>query len=171
MDNEELREMYANLLANSMNKVVKNGVHPSYVEIIKQLSPDEAKIINYLNKCKVYPCIGIKLVNDDGSFIEVSKFFSDLPELAKCENIIDYNKYLDNLERLGLIEKHNDKYLNENSFYEKIKENQYFKKINEIAQNKMKIVMKYKKMEYIKEYIELTIYGKEFCNICLKVNQ
>ena len=37
MDNEELREMYANLLANSMNKVVKDGVHPGFVEIIKQL--------------------------------------------------------------------------------------------------------------------------------------
>ena len=42
MDNDELRDMYANLLANSMNKVVKNGVHPGFVEIIKQLSPDEA---------------------------------------------------------------------------------------------------------------------------------
>lgn len=48
MDNHELREMYANLLASSMNTVVKNGVYPSYVEIIKQLSPDEAKILRYI---------------------------------------------------------------------------------------------------------------------------
>ena len=50
MDNHELREMYANLLASSMNKVVKNGVHPGYVEIIKQLCPDEAKILRHIAK-------------------------------------------------------------------------------------------------------------------------
>ena len=31
----DIRELYANLLANSMNKVVKDGIHPAYVEIIK----------------------------------------------------------------------------------------------------------------------------------------
>lgn len=47
MDNDELRDMYANLLANSMTSIVKNGVHPGFVDIIKQLSPDEAKILRY----------------------------------------------------------------------------------------------------------------------------
>ena len=42
MDNEELRNMYANLLASSMNKAVINGVHPSFVEIIKQLHQGKA---------------------------------------------------------------------------------------------------------------------------------
>lgn len=54
MDNAELRDMYANLLANSMNKVVKNGVHPGFVEIIKQLSPDEAKILRLRRFTKGY---------------------------------------------------------------------------------------------------------------------
>ena len=42
MDSEELRNMYANLLASSMSKNMRENVHPSYVEIIKQLMPDEA---------------------------------------------------------------------------------------------------------------------------------
>src|SRR5690554_6650232 len=36
--NETLREMYVNLLANSMNTDKNNVVHPSFVEIIKQMN-------------------------------------------------------------------------------------------------------------------------------------
>ena len=35
MTNIELKEMYANLLANSMLSFTKYGVHPAFVEIIK----------------------------------------------------------------------------------------------------------------------------------------
>lgn len=45
IDNENLREMYSNLLAKSMNRERQNEVHPSFVEIIKQLSPEEAVIL------------------------------------------------------------------------------------------------------------------------------
>ncbi len=45
---QQIREMYANLLAKSMIDGESDFVHPAFVEIIKQLTPDEAKIINYL---------------------------------------------------------------------------------------------------------------------------
>lgn len=41
-ESEKLREMYANLVAKSMNADFHDKVHPAYVEIIKQLSPAEA---------------------------------------------------------------------------------------------------------------------------------
>lgn len=44
-DDDELRSMYANLLANSMKRDTQNQAHPSFVEVIKQLSPDEALIL------------------------------------------------------------------------------------------------------------------------------
>ena len=78
MDNEELREMYANLLANSMNKVIKNGVHPGFVEIIKQLSPDEAKILKYINSHKTIPTITLRYEDDNGSGIDIIKNFSNV---------------------------------------------------------------------------------------------
>lgn len=61
MDNDELRDMYANLLANSMNKVVKNGVHPGFVEIIKQLSPDEARLLKQFKIETIVPTITVRL--------------------------------------------------------------------------------------------------------------
>ena len=41
---ESLSDMYANLLASAMDKSTADGAHPAFVEIIKQLTPDEAKI-------------------------------------------------------------------------------------------------------------------------------
>lgn len=62
MDNEEIRDMYANLLASSMQKRVKNEVLPADTEFIKQLSPDEARILRY-----IYWLFGHKCGSDRGS--------------------------------------------------------------------------------------------------------
>lgn len=43
-DSDVLRSLYANLLSKAMDKT-ENSAHPSYVEIIKQLSPDEALLL------------------------------------------------------------------------------------------------------------------------------
>lgn len=42
MDSDDLRDLYANLLAKSMNAETSNSVHPAYIEIIKQFSPLDA---------------------------------------------------------------------------------------------------------------------------------
>ena len=47
-NSEELRELYANLLVASMNEDTKWDVHPAFVDIIKQLTPDEARYLTSL---------------------------------------------------------------------------------------------------------------------------
>lgn len=44
MNSNELRNMYANLLAKSMTTTSKDSVHPAFVETIKHLSPIDAKV-------------------------------------------------------------------------------------------------------------------------------
>ena len=80
MDNSELRNMYANLLANSMNSVVKNGVHPGFVEIIKQLSPDEARILRYFTFQRIVPTISLRMMAETGGYITILKDFSNVPD-------------------------------------------------------------------------------------------
>lgn len=48
-DSEELRLMYATLIANSMNKQQEHPAHPAFVEIIKQLTPSEALLLKSSN--------------------------------------------------------------------------------------------------------------------------
>lgn len=44
----ELRAMFAALLAKSMDSATAGDVHPSFVEVIKQLTPDEARVLSGL---------------------------------------------------------------------------------------------------------------------------
>ncbi len=103
MDNEELRNMYANLLAQSMNVITKTGVHPSFVEIIKQMCPDEAKILRYMSSNKTVPIISLRHENKSGEGYYIIDNFSNIGELAGCDNPLEINMYFTNLIRLGLL--------------------------------------------------------------------
>lgn len=42
---EDLRELYANLIANAMDSSTARDAHPAFVEMLKNLKPDEARIL------------------------------------------------------------------------------------------------------------------------------
>lgn len=164
MDNEELRDMYANLLANSMNKVVKNGVHPGFVEIIKQLCPDEAKIMKYMSTHTTIPTVTLRYVDENDGGISIVYNFSNVGELAQCEYKYEPNKYFDNLIRLGLLEASSLSSLVDKSLYEPLKGHPYLKKY---ATDSMAESAGYKKHKFEEGYMRLTDYGNAFCGICI----
>lgn len=49
-DVEELRELFANLLATSMDRNTTARVHPSFVSILSQLTPDEAWLLKSIDR-------------------------------------------------------------------------------------------------------------------------
>ena len=163
MDNEELREMYANLLANSMNKVVKNGVHPGFVEIIKQLSPDEAKILRYLYENPLVPTIGIRVHKKPDGVVVVQHLFTNIMELCKCEDVNGYEKATDNLMRLGLVKVPNDECLTDKTLYEPLKNHHYVVD----KKKKLEALETVAKVDFVEGHIELTHFGNNFCSICL----
>lgn len=57
MDSEELRDLYANLLSKAMVLGTKDKVHPSFVEIIKQLSPLDAIVFKEIMESSIKPMI------------------------------------------------------------------------------------------------------------------
>ncbi|WP_444905572.1 DUF4393 domain-containing protein [Microbulbifer sp. SSSA008] len=103
---ESLRELYANLLAASMDSLTSAGAHPGFVEILKQITPDEAKLLKIFAKSRPFPLLDVRRESTEagkgGS--DLLKSFSLLGEEAGCENANLTPTYLDNLSRLGLIE-------------------------------------------------------------------
>lgn len=168
MDTEELRDMYANLLANSMNRVVKNGVHPGFVEIIKQLSPDEAKFLKYMQTHTAIPTISLRFVYDDYSKggIDIIKEFTNVPILANCEQRGSGENYIDNLTRLGLLTRRIADAFTDKTIYEPLKTSPEFSRYynDEIAKEKG-----YDKCDVGTHIVQLTAFGKQFCDICLSV--
>lgn len=166
MDNEELRNMYANLLANSMNKIVKNGVHPGYVEIIKQLSPDEAKIMRYFYTHKKVPTITIRRSDKNGYGTDLKRNFSNIGEIVECERPLDISVYFDNLIRLGLLKGANGyaSLVNKN-VYEPLKKHSYVVSFIKNAKGLEKY--QNKTLKFKESYISITDFGKSFCKMCI----
>lgn len=49
-DDETLQEMWASLITNAANPRQENSVHPTYLEILKQLSSREAWMLQYIER-------------------------------------------------------------------------------------------------------------------------
>lgn len=85
-----LSELYANLLAASMDKSTAQGAHPAFVEIIKQLTPDEAKVLALFVVGMPFPLINVRWKyksNQEGKTggQDVLVHFSHLGLVAGCD--------------------------------------------------------------------------------------
>jgi len=164
MDSEELRDMYANLLAKSMCNVTRSGVHPSYVEIIKQLCPDEAKILRVIDGS--IPVITLRFQNSSGEGFDIFKNFSDIGDTAKCDNPENVGSYIDNLERLGLISTEYGSYLVDKAKYESLKKHPiYNKTVKELAPFYSENYHHQKNKE---GFYSITHFGQLFSAVCVK---
>lgn len=165
-EESEVRELYASLLANSMNKVVKDGVHPAFVEIIKQISPDEAKILRYMSIFSSVPTISLRAENKDQSGITVINCFSNIGELMKCEKPYDIGKYFDNLERLGVIRRSGAfESFTDKSIYEPLKSHEFIKEKEHSIQNSLDRNIP----NILEGFVEITSFGRAFCDTCVTV--
>ncbi|HSE15616.1 MAG TPA: DUF4393 domain-containing protein [Pyrinomonadaceae bacterium] len=101
-----LREMYAKLLAYSMDARTSHEAHPAFVEIIRQLSPDEAHIVNFLrlNAPHHYISGSIAFTSKRSTTSFSTKHYSDLSSDSGVTSDELVPSYIDNLTRLGLVE-------------------------------------------------------------------
>jgi hypothetical protein len=164
VNNEELRELYANLLVSSMNADKKWKVHPAFVDIIKQLTPDEAKFIRNLRPLVSInnPLIDVRIEYDEtGSGRTIISNFTNvgLDQLDVPHNI---GSYIDNLERLKLICIPPTMSLTNKDLYEPLKT--HFLLTNSLP----KQLGPNQKIGYDYKVFNLTNFGFDFVNICCK---
>lgn len=104
--NQTLREMYLNLLANSMNTSMDKNVHPSFVELIKQMNSTDAKVFEKLSSVNGYqkvinPNIAIK--NERKIFVGATPEWFVGWKLESCD-IFEVSSSIVRLSKFGLIE-------------------------------------------------------------------
>lgn len=122
LDEPALREMYLNLLARASDKRQNNTVHPSFAQIIKELSSDEVDLLDgCLDRARV-PLVRIKRVTSTGphpGWVILHSHLMNIRELPGGEPIEDANLpgYVDNWVRLGLVNVSYDTYLANESQY------------------------------------------------------
>ena len=80
---EEVSELFANLLANSMIKDNKDMVHSAFVEVVKQMNPLDAKIIKYVSDNEMVAYINVRQIEQDGYKV-VATYFSQMWADLEC---------------------------------------------------------------------------------------
>jgi hypothetical protein len=103
----DLREMYANLLGTAMDKESPEIAHPSYVHVLQQLSPDEAKILRVLTTYESWQLVCEGTYDPMGAITDREKGipfqFEALCKKADVKNIDGSYSYLDNMVRLRIL--------------------------------------------------------------------
>jgi len=100
-----MRERYLNLLAASMDDARADRVHPGFLDVLRQLTSDEVRIISLFQHDGPYPIVTVQSRQRHGAAVAtVLRNFSLLGERAGCEHPRRTPLYVDNLCRLGLTE-------------------------------------------------------------------
>lgn len=160
---EELKELYANLIASSMDKNTTQKAHPSFVEIIKQLSSDEAKLLVYFASSGSAPIVDIKNNRKDKSGGRYEyRYFTNIGEKLKLENLGLNSSYWSNLIRLGLVDIPDNFQLIEEGIYDDIISHTAVKSIvSNINKQEGRVA------EIIKTAVLVTDLGRQFIDVCV----
>lgn len=162
-NNDTLSELYANLIANSMDKETIKKAHPGFVEIIKNMTSDEGLILKvfYPNVYKPIMDVKLKMKKGTGGEHNLVNNYSNIGEEAGCKYPDLTAKYIDNLCRLGLLHIPAGRHLvGPNAYDVLIKTDEYEK-------FKAKHETEHTGITEIKKYIELTELGIQFREACV----
>lgn len=118
MNEENIREMFANLIVSAMDERKDGQMHHAFVEIIKSLSPLDAKNLKYLNQDSaknISPIANIIRQESNSYHMLYQHVFLGNPEVSDQDLIAPS---IDNLSRLKLIDITYNDYLTDDSEYE-----------------------------------------------------
>ncbi len=164
-NNENLRELYANLLATSLDSRTAKEAHPSFVGIIRDMSPDEAKIMRFLSTTSDIPVIDWQLKQGgEPSYKLLRANFSRLRREAGCTFPELTESYLDNLCRMGLIEIPRGLSLADKGTYEPLENDPEVESLREAI---AKLPTPGASLSFERKIARLTAFGRLFCHACV----
>lgn len=158
---DNLREMFANLIANSMNVDYAEKVHPSFSKIIQQMSPLDAQMIQLFRRQQLHG--GIAIVNyqrklKTGGFTPIIEGIpAQMPE--KCTPELAARSIL-SLQRLELIRIPADGYFSDESLYAGFQHTSLYQRLNREASASGCTLDMEKHIAY------LTVLGSDFLDVC-----
>jgi len=161
---ESLRDLYANLLATSLDAATARDAHPSFVAIIRDMSPDEARIMRLFSPGVVLPLLDLLATQKGGTeFQIVARNFSKIGREADCKYPELTPSYLDNLCRLGLLDIPTGVFIEPGDQYQMLENDPELKAAKRSISNTPGFTVR-----FTKKLVELTNFGKQFCAACVQ---
>lgn len=155
----DLKEMYLNLLATSMDGREAAAAHPAFVEIIKQLDSEDARLVRgTLQSVGAVPIVQVHRKLKSGGYNILVQHLLNMTESTTGVAIEapQLPAMVDNWIRLGLVEVEYDKFLNDPAHYAWVEQRPEFLKLKQAYQPGEATV------EYQKGIMQRTELGKRF---------
>lgn len=162
-EDQILQDMFINLFAASMLKGTQSKAHPAFVEVVKQMSPDEAKILRYIFKIQnqTVPCLRIDEMSSQVEYTTRIECFSVVGELADCDFPGNTAVYLKNMVRLGILQHLPECALMPLSIYKPLE------KAPAVEGVKQSISKAMHQPRIVFGILNLSDFGRLFCDICV----
>ena len=162
--NEELSSLYVELLAKASTVKQANLAHPSFINVINNLAPDEAILIRAVKDARDIPFVEVRFANKTGR-----EYIVWDPVVVASANVRDLtypanvSAYFSNFEGLGLVQILADRTLAGENIYEPIESDargRYSEAIGEFED---------REMEFGRGAIRLTQFGELFVGACFSL--
>lgn len=158
LDEDYIKEMFTNILISDMDSAKQSKVLPSYIEVVKQLSHDDANFLKTLKDSSTYKngffCLELRINNIINNKYILLEYIDNDTKIKRFNVYNVSNIILDNLIRLRLINIPSDEFFVNQSIYEKMLD---MTKKNYNTTN----------IRHNKRILYITDFGKNFIDICL----
>lgn len=176
-DCDELHDMFATLLASAMNVEKQPLVHPAFIEVIKQLSPIEARVLSHQSfiSADIFPTCIIR-IQETGSPHPLGQDFRSLTtghdwiknialygalENEPERDLQKISSITDNLSRLQIVLVHNDQHWLSDP-------NQYNELLTVFRSFSIEHTVPLgQELAFIPSMAEKTAFGKQFFQSCI----
>jgi hypothetical protein len=158
----KLADMFAELLVSSMDRSRSHLTHPSFVEILKQMTPDEAKILEFLSTNDQYPGLELRVKTGEAGWKPSHRFWSLIPTKVNLQYPAKIVSCLDNLERLKLILIPDGHRIADDAEYDSLLNRK------EILDRKKKEESQGNTLQTVYRLVMLTSFGREFIAVCIQ---
>ncbi len=154
-----LRKMFVNLISGTMNADLEPHIHPSFPEILKQLSKTDALVLQLLKQHTDLPIANIGIYTDEKRYSIISP--NVCPFVPNDISVSQCSISISSLERAGIVCTSYSRLLADDSAYSLITQIREYMDVNEIC------MQLNKQMYYKKGICSLTTLGSEFIFSCV----
>lgn len=160
ISSEKLRNMFVNLISRTMNSDTEPHVHPSFPEIIKQMSEYDALFMQAMKQHQTIPIVTLGMQSSNGTLYNQVANICSIPDLKLSQE--QYRVSISSLIRAGLLETtYSEWYANE-SLYDSFKETSDYSSIYNLSK------VKGMSVNIQKGICRLTALGSEFVISCIE---
>lgn len=164
-EESEIRDMFEKLIASSMDSRKATKVHPSFTEIIKQLSPLDAQNLKLFKKLHELPIVEYHVNRKEGYNVSRTNVFLENPD---CQDINIQAVSVAALERVGLVTISFSLFLVNDDIYRKYEENPFYISLSKAIESfKNDPTKEITETSIKKGKIKLTPLGETFIDVCL----